>query len=252
MEMRRLLFSARLFPPASQSLVPSNYPPLQAPGGTAETSAWSTGSCQRTSARTSCSSGASPATLQSRVGGSSRRVASNARCAATTGNPDQRATQADRAAGRSAAGTAEDLCCANRRSHVAASLPKRPPTSTPTTTKRQPRRRTSSGYVWRRLRRAAASRAWPGCTAASGCASPARVTGLTMVASTACCEPCHRASPLATTSMRRSSAALACPPISDVEAHEVNALSQKSGKPSCPRTLREHPCIINDSYPREI
>ena len=58
---------------------------------------------------------------------------------------------------------------------------------------------------WRRLRRAAASRALPGCTAAPGCASPARVTGLTMVASTACCEPCHKASPLATTSMRRSS-----------------------------------------------
>ena len=38
-----------------------------------------------------------------------------------------------------------------------------------------------------------------------GCAWPARVTGLTMVASTACCEPCHKASSLATTSMRRSS-----------------------------------------------
>ena len=31
------------------------------------------------------------------------------------------------------------------------------------------------------------------------------MTGLTMVASTACCEPCQRASPFATTSMRRSS-----------------------------------------------
>ena len=39
--------------------------------------------------------------------------------------------------------------CANRRSHVAAALPKRPQTSTPTTTKRQRRARTSSGYVWR-------------------------------------------------------------------------------------------------------
>ena len=34
-------FFARLFPPASQSLVPSNYPPLQAAGRTAGTSAWS-------------------------------------------------------------------------------------------------------------------------------------------------------------------------------------------------------------------
>ena len=34
-------FLARLFPPASQSLVPSNYPLLQDPGGTAGTSAWS-------------------------------------------------------------------------------------------------------------------------------------------------------------------------------------------------------------------
>ena len=78
-----------------------------------------TGSCQRTSARTWCSSGASPATLHSPASGSSRRVAANARCAATASNPDQRATQADRAAGRSAAGTAEALCCANKRSHVA-------------------------------------------------------------------------------------------------------------------------------------
>ena len=36
-----LVFLARLFPPASQSLVPSNYPLLQDPGGTAGTSAWS-------------------------------------------------------------------------------------------------------------------------------------------------------------------------------------------------------------------
>ena len=49
--------------------------------------------------------------------------------------------------------------------------------------------RTSSGYVWRLLRRAAPSRARPGCTSAPGCGmcgSPVRVTGLTMVASTAC------------------------------------------------------------------
>ena len=36
------------------------------------------------------------------------------------------------------------------------------------------RARTSSGYVWRRLRRAAPTRAWPGRASAPGCASPAR------------------------------------------------------------------------------
>ena len=70
-----------------------------------------------------------------------------ARCAAIANNPNQRATHADRAAGCSATDAVEERRCANRRSHVAASLPKRPPTSTPTTTKRQRQARTSSGYV---------------------------------------------------------------------------------------------------------
>ena len=43
-------------------------------------------------------------------------------------NPDQRATHADRAAGRSATDAVGVRCCANRRSQVAASLPERPPT----------------------------------------------------------------------------------------------------------------------------
>ena len=94
---------------------------------------------------------------------------------------------------------------ASKRSHVAAWVLNRPPTSTPTTTKRQRRARTSSGYVWRRLRRAAPTRAWPGRASAPGCASPARVIGLTMVASIACWEPCQSGRPLATTSTRRSS-----------------------------------------------
>ena len=37
-------------------------------------------------------------------------------------------------------------------------------------------------------------------------APPALVTGLTMLASTACCKPCHSTTPFATTPMRRSSA----------------------------------------------
>ena len=62
-----------------------------------------------------------------------------------------------------------------------------------------------SGHRPRPRRQPSGSAGRARCTAAPGCASPARVTGLTMVASTACCEPCHKASPLATTSMRRSS-----------------------------------------------
>ena len=64
----------------------------------------STGSCQRTSAKTSCSSGASPARLHSPASGSSSSDAAMARCAATASRPDQRATQAAHAAARSGAG----------------------------------------------------------------------------------------------------------------------------------------------------
>ena len=143
------------------------------------------GSCQRTSARTSCSSGASPPTLHSPARGSSRSEAAKALCAATARRPDHRATHADRAADCIAAGAADARWRASKRSHVAASVLNRPPTSTPTTTKWQRRARTSSGYVWRLLRRAAPTRAWPGRASAPGWASPARVTGLTMVASIA-------------------------------------------------------------------
>ena len=157
------------------------------------------------SARTSCSSGASPPTLHSPAGGSSRSEAAKALCAATARRPDHRATHADRAANCIAAGAADARWRASKRSHVAASVLNRPPTSTPTTTKQQRRARTSSGYVWRRLRRAAPTRAWSGRASAPGCISPARVIGLTMVPSMDCWEPCQSGGPLATTSMRRSS-----------------------------------------------
>ena len=94
--------------------------------------------------------------------GSSRSEAAKALCAATARRLDHRATHADRAADCIAAGAADARWRASKRSHVAASVLNRPPTSTPTTTKRQRRARTSSGYVWRRLRRAAPTRAWPG------------------------------------------------------------------------------------------
>ena len=78
--------------------------------------------------------------------------------------------------------------------------------SMPITTRRQRRARVSSGYVSRLLRRAALFAAHPGCVSARGCASPDRVTGETMVASRASCDPCHKGKPLATTSISRASA----------------------------------------------
>ena len=114
----------------------------------------STGSCQRTSARTLCNSGASPARLHSPASGSSSSDAAMARCAASASRPEHRATQAARAAARSGSGTSKARCPASKRSQVAASAPKRPPTSTPTTTKRQRRARTKSdGACVARLRR---------------------------------------------------------------------------------------------------
>ena len=116
---------------------------------------------------------------------------------------DQRWTQPALAAAGSGGSRLAARCRARWR-RKAASAPNRPPTSTPTTTRRARRALASSGYVWHRLRRAAAWTAAPG-RAAPGCGSPARVTGLTMVASNASCAPCQRSRPFATTSMQRAS-----------------------------------------------
>ena len=86
-----------------------------------------------------------PPTLHSPASGSSRKVAAKACCAAIASNPDQCAAHTDRAAGRSTTGAVEDRCRANRRSHMAASLPKWPANSTPTPTKRLHRAHTSLG-----------------------------------------------------------------------------------------------------------
>ena len=118
-------------------------------------------------------------------GQSSRREAAKALCAATARRPDHRATHVDRAASCMAAGAANARWPASNRSHMASVL-NLPPTSTPLTTKRQRRARTSSGYASRLSRRAVTKSAWPGCVSAPGRAAPARVTGLTMVTSTAC------------------------------------------------------------------
>ena len=141
----------------------------------------------------------------------------------------------------SAAGTPS----ARRRRKRAASAPKRPPTSTPTTTKRQRRARASSGYVCCRLRRAAASTAWPGRTSAPGCASPLRVTGLTMVASTASCAPFHRDKPLATTSMRRASAMGTSTFISARRTlwHTRPPASRHTGQPRAQAATHEGPVV---------
>ena len=63
------------------------------------------------------------------------------------------------AEGLNCAGTVEARCRARRRGSCTASVPNLPPTSRPTTTRRQRRARSSSGYVWCRLRRAAAETA---------------------------------------------------------------------------------------------
>ena len=91
------------------------------------------------------------------------------------------ATQATSAASRSAAGR---RAVPGQWAEEAGGLgPEAPPRL------RQP---PSSGYVCSRFRRAAASTAWPGRTLGPGCASPLRVTGLTMVTSTATFAPLHR------------------------------------------------------------
>ena len=94
------------------------------------------GSCQRTSARTSRSSSASPATLHSPASGSSNKDAATARCAATASSPDHRATHVARAPARMAACTSEARCPASIRSQVAASAPNQPRTSTPSVSRR--------------------------------------------------------------------------------------------------------------------
>ena len=82
---------------------------------------------------------------------------------------------------------AEARCPASIRSQAAASAPNRPPTSTPTTTADSAHELGGSGGVCVGRRHRQLDR-W-GCTSAPGWA----VTGLMMVASTACCAPCHKA-----------------------------------------------------------
>ena len=75
----------------------------------------------------------------------------------------------------------------------------------PKTTRPHRRALSSPGWVWRRLRWAAWSRAKAGRASAPARGSPVLPTGLTMVASTASCAPCHGGKPLHTTSMRLAS-----------------------------------------------
>ena len=72
--------SRRCLPGPTEALLPHHWRgPWRLPNA---------GSCQRTSARTSCRSGASPATLHSPASGSSSKHAATARCAATASSPD--------------------------------------------------------------------------------------------------------------------------------------------------------------------
>ena len=105
----------------------------------------------------------------------------------------------------------------------------RPPSSTPNTTSLQRLARWSSGYV-----RCFRSRAWatarPGSLSAPGRALPSRLTGLTIVASTATWAPCQRGRPFATTSMRRPSAA----GTSRFKSRRATFVATRAGQPVWP------------------
>ena len=98
------------------------------------------------------------------------------------------------------------LTLPRRRRNVSVLRLMRPPSSTPNTTSLQRLARWSSGYV-RCFRSRAWARARPGSLSAPKRALPSRLTGLTIVASTATWAPCQGGRPFATTSMRRPSAA---------------------------------------------
>ena len=113
-----------------------------------------------------------------------RRDAAKARMAATARRPDQRWTQPAQAAARGVVGgwphgAGQGGEGRRQLQHQSARRPR------PITTRRARRALASSGYVWRRLRRAAASTAALRRVAAPGCGSRFRVTGLTRVASSA-------------------------------------------------------------------
>ena len=155
----------------------------------APTAAGRTGSAPRASASSSGRSGMVSSPLTPPANGSSSRELAYARWAATASSAAHRARPGPLVE-PDGGGLARRLPAAGR--------------AMPMTTRRQRRARVSSGYVSRVLRRAALFAAHPGCVSAQGCGSPDRVTGDTMVASKASCDPCHKGRPLATTSMRRA------------------------------------------------
>ena len=131
--------------------------------------------------------------------------AANACVAACVRMADHRAMREATTVCRKGAGVSRALVWARSRRKVVASGLQRPPASMARTTSRHLLDPTSSGYVRSLFCRAvckAAPAYWP--PRRRGCAAPAR--GETRVVSMANWEPCHNRSPVAMTSMVRSSA----------------------------------------------
>ena len=136
--------------------------------------------------------------LHSPPGGSSRRDAAKARCAATARMPLHLTTHAARAAVRREAGTSP---ARSRQQADAASGAHLPP-SIPNTSEHH------LAAAARPLQLGISLALFAACSLGkndAGAGWPSRPRGLTSVASTASCSPCHRGSPLQTTSIRRAS-----------------------------------------------
>ena len=158
----------------------------------------------RASSRTSPRWGASPSRHTKASRGSSSNDAANALWAATARMPDQRLSHARVADWRRIAGTARALALASCKTKRSASSLQRPPISMASTTNLHRRASRNSGYV-RCLRETARRSATPSWSWAPGIARPLRRTGETRVASRATWAPWKSGSPVAMTSIWRSS-----------------------------------------------
>ena len=153
------------------------------------------------SARMSLSSGGSPSTLVVPPRGRERRLAAKARAAAKESRADQRAAKAETGtAGGSRGGARAE---AREKSDKGGSFSAPAATELESEDDKLASRRLSELWVGALLGFARDS----GCSAGSADlrGAPAEVTGETRVVSTASCAPPQSASPLAMTSMRRSS-----------------------------------------------
>jgi len=151
------------------------------------------GPSRRCSARTSLSSGGEPSTLAAPWRGNDNSEAAKDLAAAKARNPDHRCTLAAVLLARRWGGADRARVRARSRTNWTASALQRPATSMASTTSRHRGVRNSSGYVRSLLARAMRR------------AAPTVLRWCRRVVSTASWTPPQRGSPLAITSMRRSS-----------------------------------------------